>query len=55
MEMEMHISREDLWTESIFYIQVPEVDNRGIIDLHILFIKFIDKKWTFFPHFCEQA
>jgi uncharacterized protein (TIGR02466 family) len=30
--MEMHISREDLWTESIFYIQVPEVDNQGIID-----------------------
>ena len=30
--MDMHITREDLWTESIFYIQVPEVDNRGIID-----------------------
>lgn len=33
--MEMQISREDLWTESIFYIQVPEVDNRGIIDFAI--------------------
>ena len=33
--MEMQISREDLWTESIFYIHVPEVDNRGIIDFVI--------------------